>query len=187
MTLNKEASMKKSLVVLMILVLLAAPAFAQWRIDVGAIVPRGAGLSIGGSTETMIGGVDMESWPFIPLPEAGLYYTGALGPLTLGIGARAFTLIVETFLWPNAFAELNFGPLALQAQFGGGFFAMFGIITAAEFGQVFIPDLSAWFKIGKKGNLRLGGGLVGLYMPEITDTDAIPFLYYLGGKVAIQL
>jgi hypothetical protein len=179
--------MKKSLVVLVILVLLAAPAFAHWRIDVGALVPRGVGLSIGGSTETSISGVDMESWPFIPLPEAGLYYTGTIGPLSLGIGARAFTLILETILWPNAFAELTLGPVALQAQFGGGFFAMFGLASASEFGKVFIPDLSAWFKIGKKGNLRLGGGLIGLYMPEITETDAIPFLIYLGGKVAIPL
>jgi hypothetical protein len=179
--------MKKSLVVIIILVLLAAPAFAQWRIDVGAIVPRGVGLSIGGSTETSISGVDMEAWPFIPLPEAGLYYTGAFGPVSLGIGVRAFTLIVETILWPNAFAELTLGPVALQAQFGGGFFAMFGLVSASEFGEVFIPDLSAWFKIGKKGNFRLGAGLVGLYMPEITETDAIPFLMYLGGKVAIPL
>ncbi len=179
--------MKKSLVVLVILILLATPVFAQWRLDVGAIVPRGAGLSLGGETEAIIGGVDMAAWPFIPFPEAGLYYTGNLGPVSLGIGVRAFTLILETILWPNAFAEVNLGPLAIQAQLGGGLFAMVGVASSTATGQVFMPDLSAWLKIGKKGNFRLGGGLIGLYMPEITGTDAIPFLVYLGGKVAIEL
>ncbi len=179
--------MKKFVAVLAILVLVAVPTFAQWRLDVGAIVPRGVGLSIGGSTETTIGGVDMASWPFIPFPEAGLYYTGEFGPISMGVGVRAFTLIVETILWPNAFVEASFGPLVLEAQVGGGLFAMLGLATASETGRVFLPDISAWFKIGKKGNFRLGGGLIGLYMPEITDTDALPFLLYLGGKVAIGL
>ena len=179
--------MKKFMIVLAILVLVAVPTFAQWRLDVGAVVPRGVGLSIGGTTDTKISGVDMASWPFIPFPEAAIYYTGELGPVSLGVGARAFTLILETILWPNAFVELNLGPVALEAQVGGGFFAMFGLASATETGKVFLPDLSAWFKIGKKGNFRLGGGLIGLYMPEITDTDAIPFLLYLGGKVAIGL
>jgi hypothetical protein len=179
--------MKKFMVVLAILVLVAVPTFAQWRLDVGAVVPRGVGLSIGGTTTTTISGVDMASWPFIPFPEAALYYTGEFGPISLGVGARAFTLILETILWPNAFVEVNLGPVALEAQVGGGLFAMFGLVSASETGKVFLPDVSAWFKIGKKGNFRLGGGLIGLYMPEITGTDAIPFLLYLGGKVAIGL
>jgi len=179
--------MRRFMVVLAILVLVAVPTFAQWRLDVGAVVPRGAGLSIGGSTETTISGVDMASWPFIPFPEAALYYTGDFGPVSMGVGVRAFTLILETILWPNAFVEVNLGPVALEAQVGGGLFAMLGLVSATETGKVFLPDVSAWFKIGKKGNFRLGGGLIGLYMPEITGTDAIPFLVYLGGKVAIGL
>lgn len=179
--------MKKLVAVLAIVVLVAVPTFAQWRLDVGAVVPRGAGLSIGGTTETTISGVDMASWPFIPLPEAGLYYTGEFGPISLGVGARAFTLIIETILWPNAFVEVNLGPVALEAQVGGGLFAMLGLVTDTGSGKVFLPDISAWFKIGKKGNFRLGAGLIGLYMPEITGTDATPFLIYLGGKVAIGL
>ena len=53
-------------------------------------------------------------------------------------------------------------------------------------GALFLPDLSAWFKLGKKQNLRLGGGILGLYLPELT-TEGFGFVYYLGGKVAINL
>lgn len=179
--------MKKNMGVIIILVMLTAPAFAQARIDVGAVVPRGAGFTLGESTGTVIGGVDMESWPFIPFPEAGFYFTGQFGPVVAGLGVRVFTLILETILWPNAFVELNLGPLAVEAQAGGGFFAMAGLANASEFGKVIIPDLSAWIKIGRKGNFRLGGGLIGLYLPEISESDAVTFLYYFGGKVAIYL
>jgi hypothetical protein len=178
--------MKKPLVILIILVLLSTPVFAQWRIDVGALVPRNVGIAVGGSADVAIEDFPIGDY-FIPFPEAGFYYTGTVGPFNLGIGARAFTFIVETVLWPNAIAEVTLGPVVVEAQIGGGIFAIVGLFSDVTSGKVFIPDLSAWFKIGKKGNFRLGGGFIGLYMPELTGTDAIPFLLYLGGKVAIPL
>jgi hypothetical protein len=162
------------------------PAASQGRLDIGVIVPRGAGITLGGSSTTTLGS-DLGSWPFIPLPEAGLYYQGEVGPLKLGIGARAFTLILETILWPNAFAELDLGRVAIEGQLGGGAFLMLGLLpTDLQFGKVLIPDLSAWVKLGKKGVFRLGGGLIGLYVPD-TFGDGMPFLFYLGGKAAIML
>jgi hypothetical protein len=49
-----------------------------------------------------------------------------------------------------------------------------------------LPDLSAWLKIGKKQLFRLGGGAMGIYLPEVT-TEGMAFVYYLGGKVALPL
>ena len=117
----------------------------------------------------------------------GIYYQGDLGLVKLGIGARAFSLLVETIAVPNAFAELDFGKIAIEAQVGGGAFVMFGFLpTQANIGNYWIPDLSAWFKIGKKGSFRLGGGLVGLYLPAVMG-NALPFLIYLGGKASLML
>jgi hypothetical protein len=162
------------------------PAASEVRLDIGVMVPRGAGLTLGGSTTTTLG-ENLGSWPFIPLPEAGIYYQGDLGMFKLGIGARAYSVILETILWPNAFAELDLGKVAIEAQIGGGAFLMLGMLpTEFQTGKVFIPDVSAWFKIGKKGNFRLGGGMIGLYATEAFG-DAMPFLFYLGGKASLLL
>jgi hypothetical protein len=174
--------LKKAILVLLIVAALTAPAMAQARLDIGFFVPRGVGVSGSGDINTALA-----DWPFIPIPEVGLYYQGDLGLIKLGIGARAVTMIVETIAWPNAYAELDLGPLAIQAQMGGGLFFMFGAAgNDSASGKVFLPDLSAWLKLGKKGTLRIGGGAMGLYIPDVIG-DNVPFLLYLGGKAAIML
>ncbi|MGA2546906.1 MAG: hypothetical protein ABSF43_10185 [Rectinemataceae bacterium] len=180
--------MRRRLMVLIIIgiALVAIPSItAQARLDVGVIAPRGAGLTLGNGTTDF--GSQVDSWPFIPVPEAGLYYQDDLGFLKLGLGGRAFTMIFETIVWPNAFAEFDFGKVAIEAQFGGGAFLLFGLLPAqANIGSYFIPDISAWYKFGKKGIFRLGGGVIGLYLPQVLG-DALPFLIYLGGKVSVML
>ena len=176
--------MRKIIIIAALAAVLALPAMADWRLDIGAVVPRGVGLSSGGSMNTNL---DIFNKYIIPLPEAGIYYKGDIGMLQLGIGARAFTFILETIAWPNAYAELNVGPLAVEAQFGGGAFALFGVTPATSgAGKVFIPDVSAWIKLGKNGTFRLGVGAIGLYIPDWLG-DSVPFLFYLGGKAAINL
>lgn len=178
--------MKKLVLVLLIAISLVVPAAAQARLDVGFLAPRGLGLSTGSGTDTTLGDT-MANWPFIPIPEVGLYYQFDLSALKIGLGARCFTALIESFAWPNAYAELNLGPVALEAQMGGGLFVMFGALGGGSgTGAVFFPDLSAWLKLGKKGVLRLGGGAIGLYAPE-TLSDNILFMIYLGGKAAIPL
>ena len=181
--------MRRRLTVLIVIgmIFAAIPALtAQARLDIGAVIPRGSGIAIGGNSATNYG-TAIGNWPFIPIPDAGIYYQGDLGMVKLGIGARAFSLIIETIAWPNAYAELDLGKFAIEAQFGGGAFLMFGIApTQASFGNSFIPDISAWFKLGKQGAFRLGGGLIGLYLPDILG-DTLPFLFYLGGKASLML
>lgn len=177
--------MKRIVFLALVLALLAAPAFAQFRLDLGVMVPRGVGLTMGGSTETSEGSY-LSDWPFIPLPEGGIYYQGDLGILKLGIGARAFSAILLTVIWPNAYAELDFGRLAIEAQVGGLAFLMFGLASGSATGNVIVPDISAWYKIGKQGNFRLGLGIIGLDIPD-TFGNAVPFLLYFGGKASLML
>jgi hypothetical protein len=53
-------------------------------------------------------------------------------------------------------------------------------------GIVLIPDLLAWFRIGKTGAFRVGGGFIALYAPYMIG-NTVPALFYLGGKVALEL
>jgi len=181
-----EANMKKAFFLAMALSLVGGAAFAQLRLDIGIAAPIGVGSVLDGTKLQMNGlAGNFLSKVFLPLPEAALHYQFDLAAVKLGIGARAFTLIVETVIWPNAFAEFDLGPVDIEAQVGGGAFAFFGLVSDFETGRVFFPDLSAWLKLGKDGNLRLGAGLIGLFLPN--QTSNLPVVLYLGGKLALKL
>jgi hypothetical protein len=168
-----------------IVLIATPPASSQARLDIGAIVPKGGDFSFGKVATTNTDGF-LDEWPLVPLPEVGLYYQGDFGLVKLGIGARVFSIIAENMAWPNAYAELDVGKVAIDAQVGAGAFFMLGLATRADFGQVLIPDISAWFKVGKIGVFRLGGGAAGLYVPEAFG-KAMFILFYIGGKASMTL
>jgi hypothetical protein len=178
--------MRKILVVAIIAAAISAPAMAQLRLDIGIDIPKGISSSILPSTiQSSIS--DFLSKSFIPFPEAELNYQWDLGMFKLGAGVRAYTVILASVVWPNAFAELDIGPLAIEAQMGGGVFGCYAVSSGSiQTGRVFFPDLSAWYAFGAKKVFRLGLGTMGIFLPN-QSTDTLPFIFYLGGKAAIPL
>jgi hypothetical protein len=177
--LKQEDVVKKYIVMIVLAALCLVSVYAQARLDLGIDIPLRISAVAAGSELTS--GVDV---PYtLPFPSAGLYYTFGAGPLNLGIGARMYSLILLSALWPNMIAELDLGPVILEAQLGGGAFMFFGVVSSTQTGAVFIPDLSAWFKLGK--TLRVGGGAMGLFIDELAET-AVPVVLYLGVKAAIR-
>ncbi len=171
--------MKKAVVLALLVVLCVASVSAQARLDIGIDIPLRLGAVLEGSSTTE--GTDI---PYtLPFPAAGLYYTIAAGPVTLGFGARLYSLVLVSAMWPNVIAEVDVGPLVLEGQVGGGAFMIFGLVSDMQTGKVFFPDISAWFKLGK--TLRLGGGAMGLYIKDLA-ADVIPFVWYIGAKAAIR-
>jgi hypothetical protein len=171
--------MKKHIIVVVFVALCLVSISAQVRLDLGIDIPLRISAVVEGSEFT--GSVDV---PYtLPFPSAGLYYTFGAGPLNLGVGARMYSLILVSALWPNMIAELDLGPAVVQAQLGGGAFMFFGVYSDIQTGAVFIPDLSAWFKLGK--TLRIGGGAMGLFIEELAPT-ALPVVFYIGAKAAIR-
>jgi len=190
--------MKKFILVMLIAIALVVPAAAQLRIDVGLMKPLGIGITnlpeasseLKDLSETMT----KQVWLF--LPEVGAYYELKLDPLPLklGFGARAFSFLVIGAAWPNVFAELQLGPVFVEAQLGGLFFGYYALNDfGGEFGKVFLPDLSAWIALGQKKSFRLGGGALMFYAPEFVDALAdstgrvlVPFIYYASAKFVIR-
>jgi hypothetical protein len=135
----------------------AGSASAQLRLDMDVNVPAYVGFTAGGTATG--------AWNqfFIPFPDAQLSYQFALGPVRLGAGVRVFTLIIESFLYPEVYAELDLKPLVLSAKVGGLGILEFGLLTdvlsaaglsnLSGFQSIVFPDLSIaysvndWFRI----------------------------------------
>jgi hypothetical protein len=176
--------MKRVILIGALIAVLAFPVFSQVRLDIGVDIPMTIGVLGGGDFDTSNEAGEFLRGHWLPFPEAALYYQFDLGPLKLAPGLRAFSFILETVMWPNLMAELAFDPVFVQVQVGGLLFALFGLGNDFQYGEVFFPDLSVWFGLGKERRFRLGGGVIGLYWPELT-TEGMGFAPYIGGKVSL--
>ncbi|HPE36001.1 MAG TPA: hypothetical protein PK625_02555 [Spirochaetales bacterium] len=165
--------MRKYALVAVLLALVAAPAaMAQFRVDVGFDAPMYVGLSSFGETST---GESIAVPSFIPLPFAQGSFQLDLGIIKAGIGIKAYTLIIESLGWPVLWAEMDFDPIVLNLTVGGGAFLYFGALGNGMLDVHFIiPDLSAMFKLGRFTRLGLG---VMTFVGSETQ-DVFPFIAY---------
>ncbi|HAE21156.1 MAG TPA: hypothetical protein DCG47_02375 [Spirochaetaceae bacterium] len=163
--------MKKIAILVALVLLVAVPAaFSQFRVDIGFNAP----ISIGFSGFDIDGeSVDVPS--FIPLPFAQLSYGFDLGPVNLGIGLKAYTLIIESLAWPTLFVELDVDPVIITASVGGGLFIYFGAIGNGTLDtHMFIPDLAAHLKLGRVA--RFGLGVMTFVASE--EQELFPYIFY---------
>jgi hypothetical protein len=161
-----------------VLVLVCAPAFAQWRFDLGVDAVFGLGVLSDSDIETSGFGSS-----FLTLPMGEAAYVWGLGPVKVGAGVRGISLILVNLLWPDVYAEVDLGPVALEGHIGGLAFLAIGLVNDSATGKVLFPELSAWFRLGKR--FRLGAGTISLWAPELA-IDATVFVYYLGAKWVID-
>lgn len=176
--------MKHLVIITAFILLLVPPAFSQVRFDLGFDVPMTVGTITGGEVTTSSKiGTFLQDHTF-PFPEASVYYQFNLGPVKLAPGIRLYTFILESIFWPNLLAEVQLGPVFIDAQLGGLFFGVFGLFSNFDFGKVLIPDLSVWIGLGKERRFRLGGGVLGLVLPELS-TEGMLIIPYLGAKIAL--
>ena len=175
--------MKRAILIAVLATAMVIPAFSQVRLDVGVEIPITVGVISSSGVETAGDVGEFLGHP-LPFPYANLGYQFSAGPVKIVPGLRVFTIILESILWPNVLAELELGPVSIDVQVGGLLFVVFGLYNDADFGKVVVPDVSVWYGLGKKRQFRLGGGVIGLYVPELTD-EAMAIVPYLGGKIAL--
>jgi hypothetical protein len=151
--------MKRIVLLVAFIAVLAVPAFSQFRVDLGFDIPLALGVLGNGEIQTSHEAGEFLRDHILPFPEASLYYQFELGPLKLAPGVRIFTIILESVLWPNLMAELAFDPVFIQAQLGG-------------------------LGLGKERRFRIGGGVIGLILPDLT-TEGIGIAPYVGAKISL--
>jgi hypothetical protein len=176
--------MKRILIVTVLAAALVVPAFSQVRLDITVDVPLTVGTISGSGVSASSDVASFLSEHILPFPEASIGYQFEAGPVKLIPGVRAFTFILESVLWPNLIAEVQLGPVFVDAQVGGLAFVVFGLYNNADFGKVLLPDLSVWYGLGKERRFRLGGGVFGMVLPELSADDML-IIPYLGGKVSL--
>ncbi|TFG85193.1 MAG: hypothetical protein E4H20_00965 [Spirochaetales bacterium] len=164
--------MKKLSLLFLMLALIAAPAaFAQFRIDVGFNAPMLIGIENLDGPE----GDPVEVPSFIPLPFGQISYNMDLGALSVGAGLRAYTLIIESLAWPCAYVEFDVDPVVITLSGGGGFFLYFGVLGNGTLDMhMFIPELMAHFKLGKFTRLGIGG----MTFIGLENQDVFPYIIY---------
>ncbi len=171
--------MKKTVLFILIVMIIVPSAFSQFRLDMGFKMPLKMGVNFSDSSGVDDTSVDIiNNYKFL-FPEVSGTYQFDLGPLKLGAGLQMYTLILESIAWPMAFAELDLSPVVINAKIGGLAYMLFGVINQADTRDFIIPELNAYFKLGK--SFRVGGGVM-VFTSKNFATDALPYALYLAGS-----
>lgn len=177
--------MKRKLVVFLILVVcLSSYMFAQVQATVGVDVMTFGGIKItnssSGETTTVEGPPELK----LPFPYGQIAYNFDLGMVDIGLGAKAYTLILVSAIYPAAYVDVSLGPIVLHGGVGGGFFWVLAPNTSiTKTGNVFLPEVGVYGKIGKVMQLGV------TYISLLTDnTDfALPYVICISCRFVFDL
>jgi hypothetical protein len=174
---------RKIFVVLLAAVLLLSGgviANAQFRLDANIQVPFYMGINLAAfGASGVSGGTSITS--FLPFPSVeGMYQFGS-GPLRFGVGLRAYTFIIESIAWPDAFVELELSPVVIRADVGGGAWLLFGLYNNADTAAMVIPQLDVAFKLADW--FRLGVGAIAV--APFQHLDNFGYAIYASGRFTV--
>ena len=134
--------MKKGIILsaaVLLILFSTVSAGAQARLEVNVNWPITIGIN---SSNSLFSGanVDLSQYHFL-LPDFRAYYQfGGDGLLRGGIGIRAYSVIIQSFIFPEAFVELNLNPVMLEASLGGYVFGFFGLFNHLSTADLMLPD-----------------------------------------------
>jgi hypothetical protein len=136
--------------------------------------------------------VPMRTGFVLPLLDLGFYGQLKVGNnLHFGGGLRGFSVILATAFMPTVYTELDLWRFTLGVQVGGGFFVgLAGFSSFFLLGDIVIPELSLWLKLGKTRTHRVGvGAFTALGISKFSDMlPLIPqnILFYLSYRATVR-
>ena len=177
--------MKRTWIVVAVVVVMllggATAASAQFRLDID--IPWYLQVSLSEDLENQLnadfGTVDIAQYAVV-IPNLQAYYMFDTSLLSVGVGARIYTVLLMNFLYPTVVGEVRFGKIDVNLNVGGLAGALIGLGPTFETvtGPWVTMDLSAgfrltdWFRIG-----------VGAFAVAHTDfLGSFPYAIYVSGK-----
>jgi hypothetical protein len=156
--------------------------FAQTSyVDIGIKVPFSWGL---GSTELdgdISGAVDY----VFPVPDINYGLMFGDGPLTFGVGARFFTIILESLVYPQLMFRGEFDPLVVTASAGGGAFLYFGLANGIGTPNIITSEITGAYKVNDWFQLGLGTTIVYAFADNDVMTGGYAYPIYVFGRFAL--
>jgi hypothetical protein len=98
------------------------------------------------------------------LPEVRMTYYFGGETVKFGPGVRLLTFIIESMAYPLVSLELDFDPIVLNANIGGYAFVFFGLLNDLQTGQIYLPEVSAAYKL--TDTFQVGTGAILFIAPE---------------------
>lgn len=173
---------KKWLVLLVVFTVLllgsAARLAAEFKIDIGVNVPYYIGVR---AEDDDIG--DTLDWVFL-VPDVKFNWLHDLGPVRLGGGARLWTFIIQSMVYPILTAEADVGPFTFNTNVGGGLFLFFGLYNSIDTAGVVIPELTVAYRFSDRFSVGTGGLLV--FAPEVADLSSFGYVGTVFARFTIR-
>lgn len=173
---------KKRLVLVCVMLVLLLGSVMQLQADMQIDIGVNAPYYLGVTTEDDDAG-DLLDYLFL-FPDVKLNWLYDVGPVRLGGGARLFTVILQSAVYPILTVEADVGPVVLNANVGGGLFLLFGLYTAIETSAVFLPELTAAYRFND--SFSVGTGALFLFAPEVADLSTFAYVGTVFARFTIR-
>ena len=164
----------------------AVSASAQLRLEGNLNWPLFGGIKLDPSVYGGSGGnVDLSQYHLL-LPDFRIYYQfGGDGMLRGGVGARVYTVIFLSIIYPEAYLEVNLKPIVLEASLGGYLFGVFGLASSLSTASLLLPDLNVGWQIAPW--FRLGAGMLFFTPLNANWSQNFGYIGYLGARFIFLL
>src|SRR6056297_361798 len=162
---------KKTVVIGLIVILLGVvlPAAADSQVDIAIHIPYYVGVEAE-DAEGM--GAALEY--IFPVPDFKYNYFFNESGIKLGVGARLFTVILESMAYPIVTLETDVGPFTLSGHVGGGVFLFFGLFNDIGTGHYYIPEVSVAYRFSESFSIGTGAGF--FFAPEAADISNFAYI-----------
>ncbi len=161
---------RKITVIALVLVLMGAalPLAADSQVDIGLHIPYYIGIE----TEDEDAGAALD-YAFL-VPDLKYNYFFNESGIRVGIGARLFTVILESMAYPIVTVETDIGQFRLSGHVGGGAFLFFGLFNSIETGQIILPEVSVAYRFSESFSIGTGAGF--FFAPEVGDFNNFAYV-----------
>lgn len=164
--------MDRKLVIILLAVLIGfiavVPTFADSQVDVGLHIPYMIGIeSENGDFNDAI------EYAFL-VPDLKYNYFFLDSTLKVGVGARLFTVILESFVYPIVTVETEMNNFVLSAHVGGFGFLFFGLYNDFATQNIMLPEVSIAYKFNDW--FSIGTGAMFFFAPEAADFNNFAYV-----------